>query len=116
MDGQKNNYITWNALKFCVLRLGKNDEIKMNTCLLTPEFEEVIEAKEVVKDLGIMIDDSLNFNTQVETAAIKTKINSGWVLRTFKTRSIEFLRSIGIAPCYAALLELLGKVKLKLRL
>ena len=52
MDGQKNNYITWNALKFCVLRLGKNDEIKMNTCLLTPEFEEVIEAKEVVKIWG----------------------------------------------------------------
>ena len=48
MDGQKNNYMTWNALKFCVLRLGKNDGIKINTCLLTPEFEKVIEAKEVV--------------------------------------------------------------------
>ena len=34
----ENNNMTWNALKFCVLRLGKNDEIKMNTCLLTPEF------------------------------------------------------------------------------
>ena len=44
--------MTWNASKSCVLRLGKNDEIKMNTCLLTPEFEEVIEAKEVVKDFG----------------------------------------------------------------
>ena len=52
MDGQKNNYMTWNALEFCVLRLGKNDGIEMNTCLLTPEFEEVIEAKEVVKDFG----------------------------------------------------------------
>ena len=47
----------------------------MNTCLLTPQFEDVIEAMEVVKDL--------NFNTQVEIAA---------------------------------LLELLGKVKLKLTL
>ena len=104
----RNNNMKWNALKFCVLRLGKNDEIKMNTCLLTPEFEEVIEDKEVVKDL--------NFNTQVEIAAIKAKRNSGWVLRTFKTRSIEFLRSIGTVPCYAALLELLGNIQLKLSL
>ena len=52
MEGQKIENMTWNALKSCVLRLGKNDEIKMNTCLLTPEFEEVIEAKEVVKDFG----------------------------------------------------------------
>ena len=59
-----------------------------------------------------MIDDSLNFDTQV----IKAKKNSGWVLRTFKTRSSEFLRSIGTVPCYADLLELLGKVKLKLSL
>ena len=50
MDGQKIKNMTWNVLKFCILRLGKNDEIKMNTCLLTSEFEEVIEAKEVVKD------------------------------------------------------------------
>ena len=55
----------WN-FKSCVLRLRKNDEIKMNTCLLTPQFEDVIEAKEVVKDL--------NFNTQVEIAAIKDNI------------------------------------------
>ena len=57
----------WN-FKSCVLRLRKNDEIKMNTCLLTPQFEDVIEAKEVVKDL--------NFNTQVEIAAIKANIFS----------------------------------------
>ena len=76
--------MTWNALKLCVLRLGKNDGIKINTCLLTPEFEDIIEAKEVVKDL--------NFNTQVEIAAIKAKRNSEWVLRTFMTRSVEFLK------------------------
>ena len=69
----ENNNMKWNALKFCVLRLGKNDEIKMNTCLLTPEFEEVIEAKEVAKDLGIMIDDSLKFNTQNRDCSLKSK-------------------------------------------
>ena len=48
----------WNEVKFNLLHLGPNKvinkEIKKNTLLFTPEFENVITETESFKDLGIL--------------------------------------------------------------
>ena len=54
----------WNDGKFQVLRLGKCEELKEETYLFSPEYTEVIERKEAVKDLGVMVDQNLDFKVQ----------------------------------------------------
>ena len=43
-------------MKFQVLRVGRNNAILENTTLFSPDYGEVVESKEVTKDLGIMVD------------------------------------------------------------
>ena len=55
-----NNNMKWNHTKFQVLRLGRNKDIKENTTYFSPEFENIVEECEVVRDLGIQIDNELS--------------------------------------------------------
>ena len=54
------NSMKWNSLKFQMLRLGRNQEFKDSTFFFTPEYSDIIEHKEVIKDLGVMVDDKLS--------------------------------------------------------
>ena len=56
--------------------------------------EKVIEESEFVKDLGILIDYNLSYKKQREKSISKTNQKAGWVLRTFKNRSVDFMRRI----------------------
>ena len=51
-----------------------------------------MESKEVIRDLGIMVDSNLIYEEHLLKAINKTKQKSAWVLRTFSTREVEFLR------------------------
>ena len=55
----------WNEVKFNLLRLGpnkaRNNEIKSNTLMFTPNYENIITETESVKDLGVMFDNELSF-------------------------------------------------------
>ena len=53
------NHIKWNAKKFQLLRVAPNNDLKDDTYIFTPNYNEVIEAKNDVKDLGILVDDTL---------------------------------------------------------
>ena len=86
------NNMVWNKLKFQLLRLGKNSNITENTSLFTPDFQDIIERKECIKDLGIMVDDQVSYSIQKQKALMKAKQKIGWILRCFKTRSVSFLR------------------------
>ena len=88
------NHMRWNDLKFQVLRLGPREEIKENTVIFSPDYGEVVEAKPVIKDLGILVDDCVNYESQLYKAVSKTKQKAGWVLRTFSSRYVEFLRTM----------------------
>ena len=55
------NNMVWNHLKFQLLRFRKKVNIKTDTVLFTPNFNQVVERKEVVKDLGILIDEFLEY-------------------------------------------------------
>ena len=89
-----DNHMRWNDLKFQVLRLGTNHQVIEDTTLFSPDFGEVVDAKDTIKDLGILVDRQLNYVDQLYKAVNKTKQKAGWVLRTFSTRDIPLLRTL----------------------
>ena len=72
-----NNHMRWNDLKFQVLRLGPKEDIKENTIIFSPDYGEVVEAKPVIKDLGILVDDEVRYEDQLYRAVSKAKQKAG---------------------------------------
>ena len=68
---QEDNNMNYNGGKFQILRVGKDQEFKDGTSLFTPKWEEVISPAEVVKDLGVLIDDKLSFTNQHQATIAK---------------------------------------------
>ena len=52
----------------------------------------VIEEKDYVKDLGVLVDNELSYKAHRQKAIGKVMKLSGWVRRTFFNRSIPFLK------------------------
>ena len=92
----------WNDLKFQVLRLGNNPQIVEDTTIFSPYFGEIVEAKDTIKDLGILVDRQLNYIDQLYKAVNKTKQKSGRVLWTFSIWDIYLLRTLwkSLIQCY----------------
>ena len=74
--------------------MGKNCDLKDDTLLFTPNFAQVIDRKNTIKDLGVYIDDDLTYNSQLNSAISKANQKVFWVLRTFRTRKLEFMRKM----------------------
>ena len=115
------NHMRWNDLKFQILRSGKNEEVINNTTVFSPDYGEVVEAKETIKDLGILVDSEFSYDDHLRKAVSKTKQKSAWALRTFSTREVPFLRTLWrtIIQChldYGNILWAPYSTKYKLRL
>ena len=91
-DWQQENNMLFNGNKFEMLRYGKNEDLKNSCNYLTPNFEDIIERKEVVKDLGIKMNDDANFKDHINFVCSKVKQRAGWVLRTFRKRDSKFMK------------------------
>ena len=89
-----DNNMRWNENKFQVLRLGRNEVLKEDTLLFSPDYGEIIERKESVKDLGIIVDQDLSFKQQRQRALSKCWRKIGWISRNCATRSISFLKTV----------------------
>ena len=61
---QEDNNMKFNGKKFELLRYGNNEILKENTKYLNPEGEE-IEQTEKLRDLGIQMSDTANFNEHI---------------------------------------------------
>ena len=72
--------------KFELLSYGKNEAIKENTVYFSGD-ENIIEEKEVLRDLGVQMNHQANFDDHISKVCQKVKQQSGWILRTFNTRS-----------------------------
>ena len=79
------NLMTFNTDKFEVLRIGTIDRIKNEIKYLTPDGQILIE-KEVVKDLGVYINNKGDFTDHIINKTIKAKQACGCILRSFITR------------------------------
>ena len=84
----------WNDLKFQVLRLGPNQDLIDNTTIFSPDHGEVVEEKDVIKDLGILVDSDICYVDQLYKAVNKAKQKAAWVLRTFSSRFVDLMRTM----------------------
>ena len=86
----------FNSSKFMVLRMtaDKDRKLQDSTMLFTPDYSSPIEEFEVVRDLGLMLDSDGSFSTQRLLAQKKALQKCSWVLRTFRSREPELLKSL----------------------
>ena len=89
---EENNNMKFNGGKFELIRFGSNKEIKEDTLYFTPKHESIIEEKESLRDLGIIISNDMTFSKHVEKVSSKVCQKAGWILRTFKCRKTFFLK------------------------
>ena len=89
---QENNNMLFNGNKFEILRYGNNTDLKNSTAYFTPDYEDVIEEKDTLRDLGIMITNDGKFSSHVEHVCSKVKQKSGWITRTFQCRKTWFMK------------------------
>ena len=82
----------FNGKKFEVLRYGSNNLLKESTIYFTPNYSDVIEEKDSLRDLGIMMSNDGHFSSHVEYVCSKVKQKSGWIFRTFQCRSTWFMK------------------------
>ena len=82
----------FNTTKFQLLRYGKNVNLKENTCYFTGKMKSVIEQVSSCKDLGVIMEDTGEFDQQIEKACSKARQKASWILRTFYSRNPNFLR------------------------
>ena len=74
------------------MRYGSNEELKNSTNYLTPGAEDLIEAKECLRDLGIQMSDDASFSKHISHVCSKAKQKCGWILRTFSCRQTNFMK------------------------
>ena len=99
----KNNNMKFNAKKFELIRYGKNEELKDNTVYFGPDMKDVIERKENTRDLGVIINDKLNFNDHVDKVVQNTKRKMGLLSRTFKGREKGLMMKLWKTYCIPVL-------------
>ena len=58
------------------------------------EEDKIIEEKSHIKDLGIMLSDNLTFSHHIDKMTTACRKLSGWVMRTFRTRSKAVMMTI----------------------
>ena len=78
----------FNGEKFELIRFGASKEI----FYFTPKHESIIEEKESLRDLWIIISNDMTFSKHVEKVSSKVCQKAGWILRTFKCRQTFFLK------------------------
>jgi ribonuclease P/MRP protein subunit RPP40 len=87
-DWQVSNNMEWNGDKFQSLRIGHNITLRSKSMLFTPNYSDPIPEKEVVKDLGVLMERDGTFGLQRSIANAKAHQKAGWCLRTFKSSDV----------------------------
>ena len=82
----------FNGKKFELLSYGTNEEIKESTNYLIPEYEDIVEVKENVCDIGIIISDDGTFSNHINQVGSKVQHKCDWILLTFSNRQTHFLK------------------------
>ena len=80
----------FNGKKFQVMRYGNDEDLKNDTLYFTENVENIVERKETIRDLGVMMSDDASFKDQIEKVVKKVRQKTGWVLRTFYSRKTMF--------------------------
>ena len=80
----------FNETKFDTISFGIND---FHVSYTTPSGKP-IEAKNYIKDLGVIIDNRLTFHQHISSLAAKGNQMARWTLRTFKSRQTHLMTTL----------------------
>ena len=84
----EKNGMQFNTEKFELMRYGKMEPLKEQTSYRTPS-GGLIQEKDNLRDLGIIMSNSLRFDEHIERMVAKANQMTGWILRSFRTRQPE---------------------------
>ena len=87
----ESNNLLFNSKKFELLRHGKDKNLQ-SSVHPKPNGTDIIEEKDVVRDLGVMMNNKADFTDHINKVCTKTSQKAGWVLRTFSCRSTSFMK------------------------
>ena len=90
---QEINNMKFNGSKFVRISVGPSEDTK-SIPLFTPHSEDIIEQKEHTKDLGVLVDDCINYKAQRLKVLRKVKNKSAWILRTFTNRDPRIMKTL----------------------
>ena len=90
----KHNNMVWNQTKFQVIKIGHDSGLKERTNYLAPNGVNMVEEKNCIKDLGVLLDQDLLYRSHRQKALKKVTQKIGWVKRTFSTRIVPFLKTV----------------------
>ena len=90
----EENNMAFNGTKFELLRYGHDEELKTVTNYLTPEANDIIDVKEALRDLGIIMNDKATFTDHINKVCSQVKQKTGWILCTFQCRRTGFLKQM----------------------
>ena len=86
------NKMSLNGDKFEHLHVGNN--LNQTKSSYKDPSGNIIEEKEHIKDLGVIISNDLTWSKQTEEVVAKARIMSAWALRTFSTRERDPMTTI----------------------
>ena len=89
---EKNNQ-SFNNTKLNLLRYGNNSSLKEETSYQCPDGTDILQ-KSHVKDLGVIMSDSGDFSEHINIMCEKAKDMCSWILRTFRSRSPETMKTL----------------------
>ena len=72
--------------------MEKNSEIKDNTVYFTPNHEDVVEEKDMLRDLGVILSSDLKFSDHIDKVEATVSKKIGWILRTFRSRNTFMMK------------------------
>ena len=75
-----------------MLRYVPNTNLKNTTNYLTPEYKDLIEVKESLRELGVIVSDDATFTNHIIHVCQKVKQKAGWIFRTFLTRNTKVMK------------------------
>ena len=88
------NNMAFNGSKFEVLRYGYNEDLKCATNYMTPDADDIINVKSVLRDLGVIMNDKATWKDHIDKVCSQVNQKAGWVLRTFKCRTTYFMKQM----------------------
>jgi len=92
--GEKNNS-AFNNEKFMLMRYRKIPDVEEETSYFTPEMNSIIAEYDHVRDLGIDMSITADFNFHIETIVKKkTKKVIAWALRYFIYCLLKFSKRL----------------------
>lgn len=86
--------MVFNGLKFECIKYGTNELLKTQYDYIDPTNSNSIMDKPVIRDLGIQMDLSGQFETHIFKTISKAKQKCGWVNRAFHNKSITLRRKL----------------------